>query len=84
VVSFVENQKDSCSFYSEADWDRVNLIYIELLKEANQYNDKLSINEKRQIAQATTTYILLQRHRKKENRIKKNLTANSHTNILHI
>lgn len=66
IVSFVENQKDSCIHYSDADWDRVNRVYIDLLKEADKYIDRLSVDEKIQIARATTTYVLLQKHRNKE------------------
>lgn len=66
IVSFVENQKDSCANYSEADWDSVNIVYIELLKEANIYKRELSTEQKIQIAWATTTYVLLQKHRNKD------------------
>jgi len=66
IVSFVENHKDSCANYSIADWDQANAAYIELLKEAKKYEDNLSISEKRDIAWATTTYVLIQRHRSKE------------------
>lgn len=67
VVSFVENQKDCCAFYTEDEWNKANREYIELLKEANQYNYDLSQYEKVLIAKATTTYVLLQRHRNIEN-----------------
>lgn len=72
VVSFVEIQKEHAADYTEADWDSVNLIYMKLLIAAKPYEKELSISEKKNLGVASTQFVLLQRHRDK-NQLKQSL-----------
>lgn len=66
IVRFVEVQKDSSIYYSDANWDSVNVRYMKLMGEANKYKDELTLEEKNRIIKASTTYIFLQSHRGKK------------------
>jgi len=65
LVTFVELQKDSCRNYTENEWDRADSIYAELLKEADKNTKKLSVDDKKKVVKATTTYLFLQVYRDK-------------------
>lgn len=66
IVRFVEVQKDSSIYYSDANWDTINIRYRKLLEEANKHKDELTLQEKNRIAKASITYIFLQSHRGKK------------------
>lgn len=66
IVRFVEVQKDSSIYYSDTNWDTINIRYRKLLEEANKYKDELTLGEKNRIAKASITYIFLQSHRGKK------------------
>jgi len=60
ISLFVEEQKEICADYAKAEWNQANLRFLELLIEANKYNDDLSTREKLEITRASTTYLFLQ------------------------
>jgi len=60
ISVFVEEQKENCIVYTNADWRQANLRFQELLIEANKFNDDLSTREKLQITRDATTYVFLQ------------------------